>query len=243
MIDFHCHIDLYRNPISVIKQARSKGSYILAVTTTPKAWQGLQEILKGCTRIRAAVGLHPELIDERSHEIDELLSILKDTRYVGEIGLDGSPRCCVSMEKQKQIFSRILTQCAQCGGRIMSIHSRSATKEVLDIVEEHPKAGTAVLHWFSGSVKELQRAIELSCWFSIGPAMLNSDKWENIIKKLPMDKILTETDGPFVNYQSKTLMPWDTEIMETALSAEWDMPKEQVRIQLRENFKMLLAKK
>jgi TatD DNase family protein len=83
--------------------------------------------------------------------------------------MGGTPQCRSSFNLQREVFDRILIRCADLGGRIMSIHSRQAGKEVLNALENHPQSGKAVLHWFSGSKRELERAIELGTWFSVGP--------------------------------------------------------------------------
>lgn len=63
-----------------------------------------------------------------------------------------------------------------CGGRIYTIHSRGAAGAVLTSLREHRCGPTAVLHWFSGSQTQLKSAITLDCWFSVGPAMLRTEK-------------------------------------------------------------------
>lgn len=161
MIDFQCHIDLFPEPASLIKEVEESGIYVLAVTTTPKSWEHLQVLLRNSTRIRSAVGLHPELVMERSAEVEQVCAIMASTRYVGEVGIDGSPHLKPSLEMQRQVFAQILKACCKLGGKILSIHSRRAATTVLDELSTAHGLGTAVLHWFSGSKKELERAIEL----------------------------------------------------------------------------------
>ena len=90
----------------------------------------------------------------------------------------------------------------------MSIHSRGAASQVLDALEQHPGAGTAILHWFSGTTRELERAVSLGCWFSIGPAMLRSNRGRALASAMPLDRLLTETDAPFTRDGDDPLMPW-----------------------------------
>ncbi|WP_420230172.1 TatD family hydrolase [Psychrobacter sp. ER1] len=61
-IDMHCHLDLYQNPFEVAKECDDKGIYLLSVTTTPKAWEGTKLLAHGSSRIRTALGLHPNLL-------------------------------------------------------------------------------------------------------------------------------------------------------------------------------------
>lgn len=208
MIDFHCHLDLYPDPQEVLAGVDQRGTYVLAVTTTPKAWRGTKKLVGDRKRVRVALGLHPEVVAQRHGEVALLCSLIPETRYVGEIGLDGSPAHRRSLEMQMTVFERILRECSEHGGRIMSIHSRGAASEVIDALDRHPRAGTAILHWFSGTKSELARAVELGCWFSVGPAMLRSARGRELAAAMPPDRILTETDAPFARGGNQPLMPW-----------------------------------
>lgn len=240
MIDFHCHLDLYPEPELVLNGLKQKNTYVLSVTTTPLAWHGTSELVKGFKRVRVGLGLHPQLVLERSNEIELFISLLPKTRYVGEVGLDGTPECRQSIDMQKEVFHLILDACAKVGGRILSIHSRSAVSSVLDAIESHPGAGTPVLHWFSGTPSELDRAAKLGCWFSIGPAMLITKKGVRLTEGMPRDKILTETDGPFTVQDGKVLMPWDTIRAVKLLAKIWGIDIQAAHNYLMENLRFLL---
>ena len=137
MIDFHCHLDLYPNPREVAKECAKRGLYVLSVTTTPSAWEGTSAVFTDIGGIRVAIGLHPELAGGRKAELDLFYELLPRTRYVGEIGLDGSPEHRPFWGDQTYVFERILSACSSAGGRIMSIHSRRAAAAVLDCLEQH----------------------------------------------------------------------------------------------------------
>lgn len=111
--------------------------FTLTVTTTPKAWPRNHELASATRHVRAALGLHPQLVAERAHEIGLWEELLPRTRYVGEVGLDAGPRFYRSFETQKEIFARVLTLCAAAGNKIVTTHSVRATKAVLDMIEQH----------------------------------------------------------------------------------------------------------
>ena len=115
--------------------------------------------------------------------------LLSETHYVGEIGLDGSRQHRATLAKQREVFKTILNACEAAGGRVMTVHSRGATSLVLDYLERFDKAGLPVLHWFSGTQTELRRAIELGCWFSVGPAMLQAEKGRRLASLMPPDRV------------------------------------------------------
>lgn len=209
MIDLHCHIDLYPDPVAILDEAEARGAFVLAVTTTPKAWRGTRRLVGERRRIRVALGLHPEVVADRHGEVELLCAMMPEARYVGEVGLDGSPPHRASLDLQVKVFDRILRECEKLGGRVLSIHSRGAADRVIDALERHPKAGLPILHWFSGSVGQVERAVSAGCWFSIGPAMMRSAKGRDLAAAMPLERVLTETDAPFARLGDRPLYPWE----------------------------------
>lgn len=241
MIDFHCHLDLYQDPQGVARECADRGLYVLSVTTTPSAWQGTSAIAADAPHIRTSLGLHPQIAHERVGELGLFDGLLPKARYVGEIGLDGGPEYKAYWPLQLRVFRHILGACSAAGGRVMSMHSRRATSAVLDEIEAHPAAGRAVLHWFAGTQRDLKRAVDLGCWFSVGPLMLGSAKGKALAKAMPHDRVLTETDGPFARGpDGSPLMPWDAEKAVPLLSAVWEETIESVQAKLRNNLRSLV---
>lgn len=112
MIDFHCHLDLYPDPTAVVAACRERGDHVLSVTTPPRVWRGTLGLARGAPRIRTALGLHPELAHLRHGELPLFEGLLSEARYVGEVGLDGSPELRPHQEVQRRCFGRILRACA-----------------------------------------------------------------------------------------------------------------------------------
>jgi len=241
VIDFHCHLDLYPDPKQVVRECEDRGLYVLSVTTTPSAWSGTVELVSGMTRIRTGLGMHPQLAHQRKGELELFERLLPETRYVGEIGLDGTPEFKRHWADQVAVFDRILAACAGVGGRILSIHSRRAATAVLDRLAEMPNAGMPILHWFTGTQRELERAIELGCWFSVGPAMLASKNGRSLTENMPRDRLLTESDGPFAQVDGRSALPWDSDLVVEALSQLWSVPVSSVQEQLTGNLRRLVS--
>lgn len=239
MIDFHCHLDLYPDPRAAAERASQAGVYVLSVTTTPKAWQGTAMLAQGLPRVRTALGLHPQLAHERHAEMALFEGLLGQTRYVGEVGLDGSPELKPHAGVQRRIFDRVLWACAKAGGRVISIHSRRAADDVLDALARRPDAGVPVLHWFSGTARQLERAVAMGCWFSVGPAMLSSPKGLALVGAMPRERILTETDGPFGIARGRPLEPGDVVLAEVELAKVWRCGTDEVRGHLFNTFRNL----
>lgn len=196
----HCHLDLMENMLSLIKQSETAQVELFAVGTTPKAY--LKEIgfVNHSSNINVGLGLHPQLIEERFLEVELLLKYLPNAKYVGEIGLDFSRSYINSKDKQLTVLRKIIDQCEVHGNKVVSIHAVKAIDEVLDIIEEMRKTSTNkyIIHWFSGTNKQLKRAIDLGLYFSINPKMTKTKSGVSNIKLIPKERLLLETDAPFV---------------------------------------------
>lgn len=242
MIDFHVHLDLYPDPEMIVKEIAKRGMYVLSVTTTPSAWKGTSALATSGSRIRTALGLHPQIAHERVGELPLFDLHLRETMYVGEIGLDGGPEFKQHWQAQVKVFDHILNACSLAGGRIMSIHSRRAASAVLDRLAAVPGAGTPILHWFSGGKRDLHRAITLGCWFSVGPAMLVSEKARELVRDMPRDRVLTETDGPFAQIGGKPAKPWDASGAIAQLAELWGgVTEEETQRLMHANLRHLVA--
>jgi TatD DNase family protein len=224
-VDFHCHLDLYPDHASLVAECDRERVATLAVTTTPKAWRRNVQVAAGSKHVRVALGLHPQLVAERASELPLFEKLLSEARYVGEVGLDAGPKFYSSFAEQERVFSRILAACAEQGGKILTIHSVRCVGKVLDHLERclAPGDGVAVMHWFTGTATEGKRAAELGCYFSINAQMLSSDKAMRMVRRLPKDRLLTETDGPFVPFMDRASRPRDVSETVRSLATTLEM--------------------
>ena len=241
-MDLHCHLDLYPDALKLLPEVSRRNEFTLVVTTSPRAWIGTSRMFVGYENIKVALGLHPEIVERKSTERELLISSVVQARFVGEIGLDGSHRFKSSLPLQEDIFEGVVAECERQGGRVMSLHSRGAVSRVLDILENHPFAGWPILHWFSGTTRELQRAINMGCWFSVGPSMLAGAKGRELLSKMPFDRILPESDGPFATAKGSPLMPWDALDIVPVLAKLLGVSNQDVSSQLKLNLRRLLTK-
>lgn len=238
-IDMHCHLDLYPDPFKVVEECKERGTYVLSVTTTPRAWDGTCKIGEGSQRIRTALGFHPQLAHQRAHELELFDALLPSAKYVGEIGLDGGMGFKDHLDVQLKVFRHILRSVNRAGGRIMTIHSRASATVVLD--ELAGVDGTPILHWFTGTPNQLKRAIDLGCWFSVGPSMLGTKKGCELVSMMPKEHILTETDGPFAKLAGKPLFPWDACLVIREIARIWKCENGEAEKIIANNFKQLLC--
>jgi len=243
LVDFHCHLDLYPDFSAMATECEVAGVCTLAVTTTPKAWGRNRDIAQRTRHVRAALGLHPQLVADRAGELPLWEMLLAQTRYVGEVGLDAGPRFYRSIDLQIQVFDRILHRCAEQGGKILSVHSVRAATVVLDLLEARlpPSNGCVVLHWFTGSASEARRAVDLGCYFSINANMFQSERLRETIRNLPLNRLLTETDGPFTTTDGRANRPSDVRASVEALATLRGMDPETVVAIVRSNLAALLS--
>lgn len=238
MIDSHCHIDLYPNPSKLILQTERNKIITILVTNLPSFFEIAYSHVKGFRYIRLALGLHPLFAHKYSVEKRLFEKFVDQTSYIGEVGLDFSAAGISTKEIQIESFKFVL-KAIRNKPKFMSIHSRKAESEVLDGLEEENRA-PVVFHWYSGPLNLIDRALSLGHYFSINPAMINTKHGRKIIEKLPFDRVLTETDGPFVKMQKRTAYPKDVSLVENYLSEIWQMNKYDTSKNIKNNFYKLI---
>jgi len=238
-VDAHFHLDLFQNPHNIADEITSKGIYSIAMTNAPSVFNVSSSLAPKNSTIRTALGFHPQLIESRKNEISLFRELINETKYVGEIGLDFSKEYFHTKSSQLKIFNEIVLTCEDSGNKIISIHSRKSADTIIEIFNR-PKTCKAILHWFSGIQKTLEKAIDNGFYFSINPAMAKSLNGQQIIKKIPLDKLLTESDGPFIQNQQSPYSPLDIPILVNHLAKMLAMDINNLGKQIWMNFKYLL---
>lgn len=97
-----------------------------------------------------------------------------------------------------------------------------------------------MLHWFTGSKSEAKRAIELGCYFSINASMLDNVRHAAMVAAIPLDRLLTETDGPFTKTAGRPSKPADVAVAVEALSRLHAMSASSFATTVRNNLRSLL---
>ncbi len=243
LVDYHCHLDLYPDCEQGFAECSQRGVATLAVTTTPQAFPRNKEMAARFPAVRVALGLHPQLVAERGSEIRIFEQHFRETRFIGEVGLDAGPQYYRSMDQQKQVFERVLRMCKEAGGRILSVHAVRTTRDILALVEKHfpQDRGRVVLHWFNGTKTEAERAAKLGCYFSVNAQMLASPKRQPILAGLPLSRILTETDGPFTKTGDHPAKPYDVAQTVSSLAGLLQISEDLMRKQILKNLSVLEA--
>lgn len=237
--DTHLHLDLYSDVESIINQINKYKSYTIAVTNLPILYEIAIKNIKYTKYVRFALGLHPELIHDFPEQIPVFFKKIKRARYIGEVGLDFSKKYLPYKDLQLDFFKRCIKECNSLENKILSIHSRNATKEVINIIGPEFK-GKVILHWFNGSISDLNKALDYGYFFSVNDEMVKSVKGKEIIKCLPLDRILLESDGPFTKtFKDKYDIEYINELI-ISISKLKECEIEALNQTLRKNFKSVL---
>jgi TatD DNase family protein len=234
LFDSHIHIDLYNEPHRVVNSIDNMNMTAILVTNLPSYYNQAIKHLGQKKRIRVALGYHPLYISPGKSEFDLFVKNVKETSYIGEIGLDFSSEGVGTKEKQITMFSKILDVIMN-RTRFISIHSRSAEEYVMKMLSER-KIKNIVFHWYSGSYKVLDNIIEQGYYLSINPAMIFNAKGKKIIERMPRKQILTETDGPFAKVRGNIVKPDNINDIIVYLSKVWNCPVQEAENQIWANF-------
>jgi TatD DNase family protein len=220
LVDAHCHLDLFPDPAALARHVNERRIHTIAVTNAPSVFAHTEHLAAGSAYLHPAIGLHPELVATHGHELPRIRPALERTRYVGEVGLDYTTNDLALRARQRDVFTKILGHCAELGGKTITVHSRRAVADTIDTIGER-FPGRVILHWFTGTRKELERALRFGLYFSINAAMVQTQKGRELIEAMPRDRVLTESDGPFVRLGAKSADPTSAMVVIQHLARAW----------------------
>jgi len=154
------------------------------------------ELAKKSNLVLPFIGIHPECASDK---LEQMINMIEENHQnlsgIGEIGLD--PTYTNSDEDSKRqihVFETLLSF-AEKFNKPISIHSRKSLDDIFQIMTSY-NTKHALLHWFDGSKKQLQKAIDMGFFVSFGPVMIYANDKQTLLSKTDESKILVETDGP-----------------------------------------------
>jgi TatD DNase family protein len=238
LIDTHCHIDRFPNPGGVAARCEREKLITVAVTNLPSHYSQGVEHVKALQYVKLALGFHPLIVGQNYRELDTFLEMLPKVDFVGEIGLDFSNEGKSTKAQQLAAFRTIAKSLADTN-KFVTLHSRGAADPVLSVLEEF-SVTNAVFHWYSGSLRVLDRAIDRGFYFSVNPSMIHSNKGREIITRIPRHRVLTESDGPYAKIQNRPTQPSDVRNVVEFLSKEWGISMDETSKQIFQNYSGLV---
>lgn len=238
IIDTHCHFDLYPNPKEIINELEKLGIITIGMTNLPSHFKMGYPHIKNLKKIRLALGLHPLMASSHSQELPHFMKYIDYTSYIGEIGLDFSKDGIATKSIQIDSFEKIL-QAVSNKQKIISIHSRGAEKEVLQMLQKY-KIENAIFHWYTGGLKLIDEIVSLGYYLSVNTAMIKSINGQKIINRIPKKYILTESDGPFIKHNNRVVKSSDISIVIDYLNKVFK--SQQMEKKIVDNFMNLIKK-
>lgn len=202
LVDVHTHLDdkKFSNVIDQVIR-RAKESNIVAIINNginSKSNRKSLELVEKYDIVKAALGIHPTEISKV--DIDDEVKFIENNKdkivAIGEIGLDKhwEPE---KLNEQKEVFLKLLSLAEKIKKPVI-VHSRKAEKEVIEILET-TKLKHVILHSFSGNFNLIKKAEDLGYKFSIPVSIINSHHFQNLVNKVSISSLLTETDAPYLN--------------------------------------------
>ncbi len=197
LIDTHAHLDFpeFDNTRdAVIARAKEEGVGIINCCLSREGW----DKVKGNKDLYLMIGCCPYRYADWEPQWKLLNENITKIIGVGEIGLDYYwVKDSAGREREKENFLRFL-KLAREHDKPVLIHSRNAEKQALDVLESE-KVEKAIMHCFSGTMEDAQRAIKMGYLVSIPTNVVLSKQKQEFAKKLPLESLLLETDAPYLS--------------------------------------------
>ncbi|MBR0574609.1 YchF/TatD family DNA exonuclease [Pasteurella atlantica] len=220
IIDSHCHLNSldyetrHKDVDEVLENARKCGvQHVISVCTTLSDFEEMKALTSHRDDVSLSCGMHPLNIDDEPFEIQRLIQLASDPKVVaiGETGLDYhyTPE---TRHLQLSIFEQHIDVANQLSKPLI-IHTRSAREDTMSLLENHyaEKCG-GVLHCFTEDYAMAKRALDIGFYISISGIITfkNAEELRDVVRKLPLDRLLIETDSPYlapIPYRGKPNQP------------------------------------
>ena len=206
MIDSHCHLDheqLNSDLSNVIKRSKDVGiEKLLTISTSFESFKKIKDIITKDEIIFGTIGIHPHETDNNEISVDEIVKNFDENSKIIGIGETGLDFYYNNSDKEKQIksFKKHIEASIKTNSPLI-IHSRNAEDETFEILNQyHDKKLKILMHCFTGSKNFAERLLKLNAFFSASGIITfkNSLDLQETFKFLPLDKILIETDSPYL---------------------------------------------
>ena len=196
-IDFHNHIDFYKDKEidSVINCINLNNIKIIACSMDEESYLKNIEISKKSDYIVPIFGIHPWRV-KNNIDIDKFEYYIKNTPLIGEIGLDFHwIEDKDTYPHQIKVFEFFL-QSAKKYDKYINIHTKGCEELILNLLKKYDISSQSIIHWYSGDKDTLKKLIDAKCYFTGSVDLGYIKHSKDIIKEIPANKLLAETDGP-----------------------------------------------
>jgi TatD DNase family protein len=217
-IDSHCHLNMLAEEPggidAMVKEASDNGiEHILCIAIDKASCTEVKAIADSYPQVTASVGIHPNVDQEEQFSVEELIAQASHPKVIaiGETGLDYF-RSEGDLEWQRDRF-RVHIEAARQTQKPLIIHTREAREDTMDILEnEKAEEAGGIIHCFTENWETAKRALDIGFYISLSGIVTfkSARELQDVAKKLPLDRILIETDSPYlapVPHRGKTNKP------------------------------------
>ena len=206
MIDSHCHLDhepLKSDLSNIIKRSKDVGiEKLLTISTSVESFQKIKNIINEDEIIFGTIGIHPHETDNNEISIDYIVKNFEENPKIIGIGETGLDFYYNNSDKEKQIksFKKHIEASIKTNSPLI-VHSRNAEDETFEILNKYQGEKLKILmHCFTGSKNFAEKLLKLNAFFSASGIITfkNSIDLQETFKILPLEKILIETDSPYL---------------------------------------------
>jgi TatD DNase family protein len=254
LVDSHCHLDFpdYAGQVGdVLARARSAGVGVcVSIGTELKRFPGVKAVAEAHADVWCSVGVHPH--ESEKELLDDEAALVAEAAHpkvvgIGETGLDYYYEHSPRQPQQANFRSHIAA--ARRTGLPVIVHTRDAEDDTIAILREEMAMGpfTGLIHCFTGTQKLADAALELGLYISVSgiATFKNSAALRDVIKNVPLDRLLVETDAPYlapVPYRGKTNEPAFVVHTAALLAGLKGVNEEMLAAATTENFFRLFSK-
>jgi TatD DNase family protein len=254
-IDIHSHLGLLtleENKEEIIEKMIEKDVATIVAGVDYETSKKVVELATKYDFIWAGVGLHPTDNDKEVFNLEEFKKLAEHDKVVciGECGLDYFRDSSEeTKQKQKELFKKHV-ELALSVKKPLMIHSRpskgtqNAYEDVLSILENYKFTFSGSLHFFVGDISIAKRALEIGFCMSFDGPITFTDEYDEVIKFLPIESVMCETDAPFAAptpYRGKTCEPWMVEEVYKKIAKIKNLSVEEVASMINENVKRVFG--
>lgn len=254
LVDSHCHLDFpdYAGKVDeVLSRARAAGVGVcISIGTELKRFPGVKAVAEAHADVWCSVGVHPH--ESEKEQLDDEAALVAEAAHpkvvaIGETGLDYYYEHSPRQPQQKNFRSHIAA--ARRMGLPVIVHTRDAEDDTISILREEMAKGafTGLIHCFTGTQKLADAALEMGLYISVSgiATFKNSATLRDVIKSVPLDRLLVETDAPYlapVPHRGKTNEPAFVVHTAAMLAELKDVSETELATATTENFFRLFTK-
>ncbi|MEM2005540.1 MAG: TatD family hydrolase [Zestosphaera sp.] len=237
-VDSHIHLNEY-SEVERLNYCGREDLELIAVSEDLKSSLTNLTLMRECRNVRAAVGMHPWLVDKVSGEdFSEILRLINEVEFIGEVGLD-KRFVPDTLESQMRVFTEFVRK-AEESGKGLLLHAAGAWREVLDVVTK-ASVSVAVMHWYTGPTELITKIREHGYYIGVNAALIRQPKAREVVRQTPLDTILTESDGPY-EYRGLRLGPDLIQILVKEIAVIKGLRPEEVVDEVYNNYLELIRR-